>query len=321
MEKPAAAGTSERQRHVSDRLLVDNDVRCVTRAVLSRRRDDPGWGEFACVFLGTGVGAGYVLGGSVFYGAGFTAGEVGHMTVHLSPAQHSLRDEPKGLTHRTGPCSCKRQGVHWESLVSGPGLERLADELDHERSALLAERFGAPTRDGGIAAPQITMVAELLEERGPSKLTLDAVDSTIRSAWRRQERDGQPPLAADALPDVRSALADDPGMADYIAEILQTHARYLTVGIENLVNVLNISHLALGGGVIDGLWPLEAYQYALDDLRGDYALKRALAALKQVEHDAELRPGWAWTGSALLFRDPGYVAAAEGRGFAYSLTG
>lgn len=64
------------------------------------------------VTLGTGVGGGLVLNGSVWTGAHGSAGEIGHMTVHP--------DE-------THPCSCGKRGC-LEQYVSATGITRLAQE-------------------------------------------------------------------------------------------------------------------------------------------------------------------------------------------------
>jgi predicted NBD/HSP70 family sugar kinase len=304
----------ERRDFVARRIYVDNDARSATRAVLSRK---PEWRDFACIFAGSGLGGGFVLQGAVYYGPAFSAGEVGHMTVHLSPGQHG-RAEPAGLGHAAPRCGCDKEGVHWEALVSGPALEELADQRGHERAGALAAAFGAPTRTGSVPVPALAIVGGLVDEpkfrHGPDDDALDAVQKSIKAAYLRAEQE-HPHRAAAVIDAVKAKLREDPGMGNYVREVLSEHARYFAVGVATLLNVANISHLALGGGVMDALWPLEFYKRRFYEALREHALDRPLAAFADPELNAGLRPGWAWRGSALLFRDPSYEAAREGRPF------
>ena len=67
--------------------------------------------DFAMVTLGTGIGAGFVMGGRLLWGAEGYAGEVGHMLV--------ARDGPFHHTGQQGP---------WEHFASGTALGRLGRE-------------------------------------------------------------------------------------------------------------------------------------------------------------------------------------------------
>ena len=106
-------------------MVVENDVRAAA------------WGEFCfgvgpavesliAVFVGTGVGSGAVLGGSLWRGATNGAGEVGHTQV-----------VPNGLS-----CPCGRRGC-LEQYVSGSGFQRrLRDALAESQPTRLAELTG-----------------------------------------------------------------------------------------------------------------------------------------------------------------------------------
>ncbi len=61
--------------------FIDNDVNLIT---LGEWRYGAGRGvdDLMCVTLGTGVGAGLILGGDLYRGAGFVAGEIGHMPLN-----------------------------------------------------------------------------------------------------------------------------------------------------------------------------------------------------------------------------------------------
>lgn len=89
---------------------VANDANCAALAEL-RQGALRGVDEGLVVTLGTGIGGGVVIGGTVRTGAHGFAGEVGHITV-----------DP------TGPlCPCGKRGC-WERYASGAGLGRLARE-------------------------------------------------------------------------------------------------------------------------------------------------------------------------------------------------
>ncbi len=110
-------------------VTVENDVRAAA------------WGEFAlgagrgarslvAVLVGTGVGSGAVLNGSLWRGAGNAAGELGHTQVVLD-----------GL-----PCGCGRRGC-LEQYVAGNGFQRrLQAILTSDAARGLARAAGGQPR-------------------------------------------------------------------------------------------------------------------------------------------------------------------------------
>ena len=91
-------------------IVVENDANCAA------------WGEWVSgaargvddvlmITLGTGIGGGIILGGSLFRGANGFAGEIGHVVV-----------DPNGPA-----CPCGQRGC-WERYASGSGLGWLARE-------------------------------------------------------------------------------------------------------------------------------------------------------------------------------------------------
>lgn len=109
--------------------------------------------NFMVVTLGTGLGAGIVIDGSLLYGASGFAGELGHTVV-----------DPQGRI-----CACGKRGC-LETYVSATGLVRTAVELLDKRNA--ASRLREVDRD------QISskLVFELALEG--DYLALDAFDRT-----------------------------------------------------------------------------------------------------------------------------------------------
>ena len=62
-------------------VLVDNDANLMALAE-SKFGAAKGFGNCICVTLGTGIGGGIILDGSIYRGANFAAGEIGHMTIN-----------------------------------------------------------------------------------------------------------------------------------------------------------------------------------------------------------------------------------------------
>ena len=144
-------------------VFVANDA---NTAVLGEHTfGESGDGGLMVLRVGTGVGAGFVLGGSLLHGHLGAAGEIGHVVV-----------DPDGQR-----CACSRTGC-LETILSAPTLRRRIGEPGVDGAAVLAD-VGA--RLGEVLAP---IVAALnLHEivlSGPAELLdgplLDAADRTIR---------------------------------------------------------------------------------------------------------------------------------------------
>jgi len=133
---------AELERLLAREVRINNDANCFA---LSEASDGAGRGA-AVVFgaiLGTGVGAGVVVNGSVLTGRNAIAGEWGH-----NPLPWADDDE------RPGPrCFCGQHGCI-ETFVSGPGLER-----DHRAASgkLLAAGEIARLAEAGDAAASASL--------------------------------------------------------------------------------------------------------------------------------------------------------------------
>jgi glucokinase len=111
------AGVSLRQelgRRFRVPVYVDNDANCAALAEAFA----VGARHLVMLTLGTGVGGGLVLGGSIYRGASGLGAELGHITIDA--------DGPEC------PGNCPNRGCV-EALCSGPALERDATELGRER--------------------------------------------------------------------------------------------------------------------------------------------------------------------------------------------
>ncbi|MDA8336800.1 MAG: ROK family protein [Peptococcaceae bacterium] len=98
------------EQEVGIPVAVDNDGNV---AALGELRHGAGRGNAHLLYVavGTGIGCGLIFDGRVYRGAGYGAGEIGHMT--LDP------DGPR--------CACGNRGC-LEALASGPAIARAARE-------------------------------------------------------------------------------------------------------------------------------------------------------------------------------------------------
>jgi len=111
-------------------VLLDNDANC---AALGELWQGAGQGlkNFLLVTLGTGVGAGLVLDGSLWRGDEGKAGEFGHMVVNAAGVQ----------------CGCGKQGC-LETRCSGSAIVRMAREaLEAGRPSSLADMISSGPDD------------------------------------------------------------------------------------------------------------------------------------------------------------------------------
>lgn len=159
------AFTEELERRTGLPVALDDDANCAALGEYSACQP-PAPPHFISLVIGTGIGGGLILDGTLYRGASGSAGEIGHTTI--------FPDGPM--------CSCGNRGC-LEALAAGPALVRRARELGREYSS----------------------AQEVIE-------------------------------AARA--------AQEPG-----AQVVADAARYLGIGLANIVNLLNPNVIAMGGGV------------------------------------------------------------------------
>ena len=94
-------------RRLQCRCVVENDANCFALAEW-RLGAGRGADDLVCLTLGTGVGGGLILNGSLYRGASGAAGEPGHMVL-----------DPRGPR-----CGCGRLGC-WEALVGASAIVAL----------------------------------------------------------------------------------------------------------------------------------------------------------------------------------------------------
>lgn len=138
------------QERLGVAAVIDDDARC---AAIGEwwRGCARGIAHFMYIIVGTGIGGGIVVNGAPLYGAGDTAGEIGHTTVR-----------------RGGPvCRCGKAGC-LEAVASGRAIARegaeavqsgastaLAARCEGEAGRMTAEMVVAAARDGDPISSQI----------------------------------------------------------------------------------------------------------------------------------------------------------------------
>lgn len=138
-DEPLHAALSEQ---IGLKLVVENDANAAAWAEY-RYGAAQGKPVVVCVTLGTGIGGGLVVGGTLYRGAFGIACEYGHMTL-----------VPDGRR-----CACGNRGC-WEMYASGRALARDARELVEE-SPMAAERLLelAAVSTDGLSGPVVTAAA------------------------------------------------------------------------------------------------------------------------------------------------------------------
>lgn len=148
---------SELEKRTELPVIVENDANAAAWGEV-RFGGGRGHDHVVCVTVGTGIGGGIILNGSLYRGRWGIAAEPGHMRV-----------VPDGLR-----CGCGNKGC-WEQYASGNALVREARELATSGSPLAGHllEMGGRTPEG-ITGPLITKAArdgdpiavELLEDIG-----------------------------------------------------------------------------------------------------------------------------------------------------------
>jgi predicted NBD/HSP70 family sugar kinase len=267
--------TSTEPRDLARLILVDNDVRCAARYFLSEH----GWHDFACVYVGSGVGAGIVTEGHVYYGANASAGHIGHIDMVHSRAGWSLDEK-----HRLEPieCQCGIVGFHFDPLASFSGIQRIASAL-------------APTD----VAATLAAVRETCLHTG-----IDA-DEYEREVFPRLLTTAHRRDAAHIPADVLDLLDSDPNLDQYFRKVREAHAEVLAAGLATLAEIVDPGTLVLCGPLIDILRSDELDRLIRSSLREQMFYLRPNIV---VEGDSRVA---LWRGAALLPCERGLPAVVD----------
>jgi len=149
------------------RTYLDNDVNA---AVYGENRLGAGKGakNLLGVWLGTGIGAGLILNGALYYGHFWTAGEIGHTIL--------LPNMPRGI--RTLEQNCSRTAIV-ERLVKliranqkTKVTAEVGDDYDKIKSRTLARHYREAEREDKLVVEVVDAAADLLGQAIGSVVTL-----------------------------------------------------------------------------------------------------------------------------------------------------
>ncbi|MFI7545104.1 ROK family protein [Actinoplanes sp. NPDC049599] len=103
-------------------VLVENDSAAAALGEFWSRRV-PREQAFGCVYLATGIGAGFVFGGALFRGASFGAGELGHVSIHYDgrpcPCGNRGCVQQYASTHATVRAAREHPGLRTRLALQG----------------------------------------------------------------------------------------------------------------------------------------------------------------------------------------------------------
>lgn len=117
--------------------------------------------------------------------------------------------------------------------------------------------------------------------------------------------EGRPPDTAQGLPALAWNGSD--AAKTYLRAVMNRYAFYLAIGLGDLLNVLDLDHVLMGGYVMRALWPLPAVRQPFNACLQEHVLSEAFRSVQFVDaSDAS-----AWFGAALLWRDPSYELMLE----------
>ena len=202
--KPLGADIKAR---IGGPIQLANDCKCFA---LSEALDGAGHGHrtvFGLV-LGTGIGGGVVVDGSLLPGPNVLAGEIGHAAL---PA-------PLVTQHKLPilPCGCGGQGC-FETLLSGAGMERLSDSLTGRHRT--AQEIVAAARRNDAAASHVFEVWLLIAGELLRSLQLHIDPDCIVLGGGLSKIEGLQHALADALawtalPGLRAPMICKPRFGD-----------------------------------------------------------------------------------------------------------
>ncbi len=187
-------------------LRIENDANCFAMA---EAHDGAAVGAASVfgVILGTGVGAGLVIGGALVRGANGIAGEWGH-----NPLPPGAAPDWPGEA-----CYCGRRGCI-ETWLCGPALARQAGRPDADAAAVsAAAAAGDPLAIGAIAAYADRLaraLAGVINLLDPAVIVLGGGVSNIDSLYEAVPRRWRPHVFADSVSTrlLRNRLGDSAGV-------------------------------------------------------------------------------------------------------------
>jgi len=127
--------SKEMQKYIDKPVYLDNDANCAAWAEVVAGAAK-GVKDAIMITLGTGVGGGIVINGSLYSGFNYFGGELGHTVIEVDGNQ----------------CGCGRKGC-WETYSSATALIRMTKEFaEKDKSSLMWEMFEEEGKFSGRTA-------------------------------------------------------------------------------------------------------------------------------------------------------------------------
>jgi len=124
------------KKEVGVPVVIDNDVN-VGAWGEHKAGAGKGFDDLMAVFVGTGIGGGFVLGGELYHGSLMTAGEIGHTVIRA--------DSPRGLRTLENLASRSNIVNQLRQLIDANHASEISDltsgDLSKVKSKILAEAF------------------------------------------------------------------------------------------------------------------------------------------------------------------------------------
>ena len=267
-------GVSRRDpTELSRRVLLDNDVRCVARHYLATQE----WRNFACVYIGGGVGSALVVDREIYYGSSGSAGHIGHMQL-----RHPAPGWPDGARCLEPlECACGITGYHFDAMANFSGLELIADTLADTSAAALLSRIRSACQQEGIGVDDFPREGLML--------------------LLGRDLSGVPP-------GVKQMLAGRDDFDEYRKRVLKAYAGVLSAGIATLTEVFDPGTVVLCGPIIEALRAPDFQGNLRQFIKEEIFYNRSAP---QITVAGDVRDAL-WKGAALLPCERGYPAPIGG---------
>ncbi|MEV2243686.1 ROK family transcriptional regulator [Streptomyces sp. NPDC049970] len=174
--------------HTGLPVVVDKDTNAAALGLALRDRAEA---DFAYLHLGTGLGAGLVLGGTLHRGARTGAGEFGHQTLQLDGPPCDCGG--RGCVEALCLSAAARGDVAEAARILGAGAANLVGLLDIDR-VVLGGRTVAADEDTYVSG-----VRAVIEERARREGTGTAVPVTVAGGGDRPVAEGAAQLVLAPL--------------------------------------------------------------------------------------------------------------------------
>ncbi|MEU5715651.1 ROK family transcriptional regulator [Streptomyces sp. NPDC020403] len=169
-------------------VVVDKDTNAAALGIALRERTGA---DFAYLHLGTGLGAGLVLGGSLHRGARTGAGEFGHQTLQLDGPPCGCGG--RGCVEALCLAAAARGDIAEAARVLGAGVANLVGLLDIDRVVLGGRTFAAD-EDAYVSG-----VRAVIEERARREGAAVPVPVTVAGGGDRPVAEGAAQLVLAPL--------------------------------------------------------------------------------------------------------------------------